>query len=342
MSDLCSVVIPTHNRRDRLLKTLATITSQTYEPLEIIVSDDGSSDGTSDAVAALADDRVRVIRAEKGTGVARARNRGIEAATGRWVAFCDDDDFWTPGKLAGQVETMTTGGYRWGYCGVVEIDERFRPLRSALGPPSNPFARRLVFGNKVPGGCSSVIVERSMLNDVGRFDPVFSMFADIDLWIRLAGVGEPCSWLDYGVLYVHHQEQMSVMDMPAIARELEAFRHKHREARDDHPTPPFESLDRWIIQRLWSSGQRRDALAHARVARGSQGFARGTMTMAGVEWRQWQRRVRGHNAGVSGDALTAIDGVRRRVNCSIGGSSNGGVDGCADDAGSDAAVEGAV
>src|SRR3954447_24585483 len=89
-----SVVIPTRNRADRLPLTLAGVLAQREIELEVVIVDDGSDPDAAAAYRKLEGDRVRVLRHERSRGAARARNSGIEAARGEWVAFLDDDDLW--------------------------------------------------------------------------------------------------------------------------------------------------------------------------------------------------------------------------------------------------------
>ena len=99
-----SVVIPTYNRAGWLPRTLASILEQTLEPMEVIVVDDGSTDGT-EALARSFPPTVRYSRIEN-SGVCRARNVGVSLARGSWLAFCDSDDLWHPRKLEAQARLL--------------------------------------------------------------------------------------------------------------------------------------------------------------------------------------------------------------------------------------------
>lgn len=101
-----SVVIPTRFRPELVVRAAASALAQTHPDVEVIVVIDGPDPDTAAALAAIADPRLRVRTLPANGGAARARNRGIEAATGRWVAFLDDDDHWHPGKLAAQVAAV--------------------------------------------------------------------------------------------------------------------------------------------------------------------------------------------------------------------------------------------
>src|ERR687898_2985729 len=91
-----SVVVPTHDRPRLLMQTLGSILRQQAVDFEVIVVDDGSRDGTAEVVSWLGDARVRLLRHDRSKGVSAARNTGIAAAHGEWLAFCDDDDLWAP------------------------------------------------------------------------------------------------------------------------------------------------------------------------------------------------------------------------------------------------------
>lgn len=101
-----SVVIPTRFRPELVVRAAASALAQTHPDVEVIVVIDGPDPDTAAALAAIADPRLRLLALPANGGAARARNRGIEAATGRWVAFLDDDDHWYPGKLAAQVAAV--------------------------------------------------------------------------------------------------------------------------------------------------------------------------------------------------------------------------------------------
>ena len=105
MSDapLVSVVIPTHNRAHLLGRALWSVQRQTMPDFEIIVVDDGSDDHPASVVAALEDPRIRVVTLTARAGCPAARNRGIEAARGEFIAFLDSDDEWLPTKLGRQI-----------------------------------------------------------------------------------------------------------------------------------------------------------------------------------------------------------------------------------------------
>ncbi len=94
-----TVVVPTHNRPQLLLRTLATVLHQEDVPVEVVVVDDGGAARATDAIAAQGLTGVRVIRHERSKGVSAARNAGLATVRTPWVAFVDDDDLWAPRHL---------------------------------------------------------------------------------------------------------------------------------------------------------------------------------------------------------------------------------------------------
>lgn len=103
---LVSVIIPTYNRADLVVRALDSVTQQTYKNLEIIFIDDASTDNTEVVIKAIDDFRIRYIRHQTNEGGAKARNTGIEAATGEYIAFLDSDDVWLPKKIEWQVAAI--------------------------------------------------------------------------------------------------------------------------------------------------------------------------------------------------------------------------------------------
>jgi hypothetical protein len=220
-----SVVVPTHNRRDLLRLTLGTVLWQEDVDLEVIVVDDGSTDGTVDEVSSIGDPRVRLHRHERPRGVSESRNAGIAEARGQWLAFLDDDDLWAPRKLRSQLDAAgpeTT----WVYVGDVEMDAQQRVIAGGPPPPPDVVVRRLPRVSLVPAGCSGVIARRSAVESVGGFDPRFHNLADWDEWLRLARTGPP-GWVSEPMAaYRVHLGQMSV-DIRSILGEAKSFERKH-------------------------------------------------------------------------------------------------------------------
>ena len=183
---LVSVVVPAFNAQPYVAAAVDSVLAQTLRDFELIVVDDGSSDGTPGALEAYGG-ALRCLRQENG-GVSRARNHGIAESRGRFVAFLDADDAWGPSKLEKQVATLADRpGCRACYSAVYLADQRLSVLsEQRSGDGVVEYDSLLVNGNIVTGSASSVICERALLDEVGGFDEDLSLCADWDLWVRLS------------------------------------------------------------------------------------------------------------------------------------------------------------
>jgi glycosyltransferase involved in cell wall biosynthesis len=246
-----SVVIPTHNRRRLLGQTLRSVLGQRGVEFEVVVVDDGSTDGTAEAVAALGDPRVRLLRHEHPRGVATARNVGAAAARAAWVALLDDDDLWAPDKLARQLAAAGGEG-GWVYAGAVEVDGAGRRCGGAPPPPPDALVAGLSRRNPMPAGSSNVMVRAGLLADSGGFDPALRHLADWDLWLRLAHLRPPAYVAAPLVAYRIHpgQATMDTTGMVAEARVLQAR----------HGVDPA-AIHRWVAWSQLRAGRRWAAVA---------------------------------------------------------------------------------
>ena len=184
-----TVVVPTHNRRDLLGRTLASVIAQIDIEMEVIVVDEASNDETPAFLASVADPRLSVITHRRAQGLAAARNAGLAAATGEWVAFVDDDDLWASTKLAAQVAALRRDlRCGWSCVGAVWIDAQMRIVAAQRPPGNENLLRELLVVNTIPGGGSGVVVRTELLREIGGFvtDRDAAGAADWDCWIRLA------------------------------------------------------------------------------------------------------------------------------------------------------------
>lgn len=184
-----SVVIPAYNAAWCVRKAIDSVLAQDFRDHEVIVVNDGSSDDTL-AVLRSYGDAIRVVDQRNG-GMSNARNAGIRAARGEFLAFLDSDDWWLPGKLGLQVALLRARP-ELGFCSCaarVEDDEG-RLLNLWERPRwEEPFVVHLFgSGADVPGSCSAVVARRALVLQVGAFDESLRGAEDPDLWIRLAAV----------------------------------------------------------------------------------------------------------------------------------------------------------
>jgi glycosyltransferase involved in cell wall biosynthesis len=196
-ADLVSVVIPTHRRADLLLRAVATVLGQTHRNVELIVVIDGPDPDTERALAQVADQRLRWVVNTESAGGSEARNIGVRAATGRWLAFLDDDDEWLPTKLERQVAliesvelpvmvscriiTRTPGSE---FVGPNREPRPGEHLSDYLFRPRRPFAR----GARLQ--TSAIMVPRQLALDV-PWEAGLRRFQDFDWFLRLAAAGAP-------------------------------------------------------------------------------------------------------------------------------------------------------
>jgi glycosyltransferase involved in cell wall biosynthesis len=170
---LVSVVIPAFNAADTICDTLVSVSQQTYDNLDIVVVDDGSTDNTSALVRhhSLRDPRVRLICKANG-GVASGRNEGIRSSRAMFVAFIDADDLWHPTKIAKQIDVLLAGGPKMAlvYSPSRVIDMNGNVLTSPLRFGANGWVLYRHFHANLIGNGSSILVRRDVLDEVGGFD----------------------------------------------------------------------------------------------------------------------------------------------------------------------------
>jgi glycosyltransferase involved in cell wall biosynthesis len=185
-----SVVIPAYNAAWCVGRAIDSVLAQTFRDFELIVVDDGSTDGTA-AVLAAYGDKLRVVAQANG-GMSNARNAGIRAASGRYLAFLDADDRWLPDKLARQVALLDARPELAFCAAVTELEDpegrnvgEWRGSSVALAGISEVFANHAA----VAGGASAVLARRHLVAKLGGFDENLAGAEDTDLWMRLAGRG---------------------------------------------------------------------------------------------------------------------------------------------------------
>ncbi|HEY8381974.1 MAG TPA: glycosyltransferase [Microvirga sp.] len=173
-----SVVLATRNRRDEVVNAIESVRVQSYPHWELLVVDDGSTDGTVEALEARFDDpRIRIIRAEP-SGVSKARNRGLAAATGAYIAYIDSDNVWTPDFLAVSLATIVESGADFTYAGIKCIVD---PDVSYFRFVEFDF-ERLIKRNFID--LNVILHHRSLYEAEGGFDEALRRMVDWDLIIR--------------------------------------------------------------------------------------------------------------------------------------------------------------
>jgi len=187
---LVSVIIPTYNRPDRLVQSLESVADQTYETLEIIVVDDASEMPAEEAVASLRDRipyDLAVYRHGENRGANAARNTGLREASGEFVAFLDDDDEWSPSKVARQVEAFQGASADTGlvYTSIRIVDEDGMVIRTTDASVEGVMTKQLLCKNTI-GSFSCVMVRFAAVDDAGLLDETFPSWQDLDWYIRIS------------------------------------------------------------------------------------------------------------------------------------------------------------
>ena len=188
MSLLVSTIIPTFDRKSDVIVAIGSALAQTHRDQEIIVVDDGSRDGTREHVESAFGRQVTILRTER-LGVSGARNHGMAAARGEFIALLDSDDEWRPEKLAAQVRYLEARpDFGMVLTDVAQIDRdrhEFACLvrREAIPVDGDVLKYVLRFPTLVP---SSVLFRRRVLDDVGGFDARLPTAEDLDFHLRVA------------------------------------------------------------------------------------------------------------------------------------------------------------
>jgi glycosyltransferase involved in cell wall biosynthesis len=178
-----SVVIPTYNRRGTLHRCLASVYAQTAPVDEVIVVDDGSTDGTAQWLSE-AFPEAKLIRQDN-QGVSAARNAGIRSAHSEWIALLDSDDCWLPEKIAKQMEALRQNR---SYL-ICHTEEKWIYRGKSKNVPSHYLKKGGAMFQHCLARCaispSTVLIRRSLFDEVGNFDESFLICEDYELWLRI-------------------------------------------------------------------------------------------------------------------------------------------------------------
>ncbi len=188
MAPLVSVVLPTHNRGATLSRAIHSVLAQTHSDLELIVVDDGSTDGTADVVSEFNDPRLVSVRLDPRSGVAVARNAGIRRARAALIGFQDSDDEWLPTKLALQLELLERCGPEVGAIGGRWVSNGPDPVQ--IQAPQLESGRHYE-AELLDGRCLITpvwLIRRELLDELGLFDERMACLEDWDLLLRLSQV----------------------------------------------------------------------------------------------------------------------------------------------------------
>lgn len=268
LRDVVSVVIPSYERPLFLKRAIDSVLVQTYPHFAVIVVDDntpGSAARTETQTLVEeygADPRVRYLRHQQNKGGAAARNTGIRASTGKYVAFLDDDDEWDPAKLEKQIDRFLHGPGSVGlvYTGATVVDvvagKTYLEMPTLRG---NVFPELLA--HNAVGSTSTIIVQRDLLRAVKMFDERLGASQDYDLYLRLAQVCE-FEFVDEPLIIRHKHPGPRLTT--AVQNKIDAAEIIYRKYGDTFVHHPrIRSRYRFKQARLYlGAGQRLRAAAH--------------------------------------------------------------------------------
>jgi glycosyltransferase involved in cell wall biosynthesis len=275
-----SVVLPVFNRAATIRGAMQSVLRQTWPDFELIVVDDGSTDGTPEAAAGVADPRIRLVANPGNLGAAAARNTGIRAARGAWVAFQDSDDEWLPLKLEKQMARLLVPGADFvaAYCGMLVIGSAEggelpggRPQvayvpRPDLSPVEGNILTTLMRASIV--STQTLVARRDLLLEIGGFDAAMRALIDRECMLRLAQLG-PFACVDEPLVLQRFSPNSITRDVARRAEAKARMVEKHRALFARHPRLLAEicyavARDHWNAGNLPSA---RAALAEARALR---------------------------------------------------------------------------
>ena len=234
-----SVVIPAYNAATTVRSAVRSTLNQTVPALEVIVVDDGSTDGTGDVVSAIDDPRVRLVSQSNG-GPAAARNAGIAVARGEWIAFLDSDDLWLPRYVEAATAALTAApNPGFAYTDAYVFDSGRGQVKrgsasDALDPPPPDRASFLAALLRRNFVFTSAAVPAAVLSAVGGYDESLTLSEEYDLWLRILVAGFDAVWLGGPLaIYRMHPGQSSHQ---ILAMKRTAARVYHGLREEDMPS----------------------------------------------------------------------------------------------------------
>ena len=185
---MISVIIPTYNRADTILRSVNSVLNQTYKDMELLIVDDGSTDNTKELIEQIDDSRIRYIYLGANSGASNARNIGARHARGEWIAFQDSDDAWKPDKLSKQIAYASEHPeYNLIYSSYIahltEQDIYFptEPLPSVM---EGDMFHTLLLRNVI--GAPTMLVKREAFLQSDGFDTAYQSLEDWEFVIRFS------------------------------------------------------------------------------------------------------------------------------------------------------------
>ena len=233
MSPKVSVVMASYNHAEFVRESIESVLHQSFTDFELVITDDGSSDGTVDVVRSVADPRIDFVALAENQGACDALNSSIRRSQGQYVAVLNSDDFFLPGKLGHQVDYLDTHlniGAVFGQPKVV--DETGRELADTSHPFATVFSKRnrsraewLRYFFEIGNGLChpTLMIRRSCYDKAGLYDPILRNLPDLDMWFRVC----------------------QCFDIHVMSEQLTAFRVLKNERNTSAPSAPNMARIAW-------------------------------------------------------------------------------------------------
>lgn len=226
MDELISIIVPVYNVEKYIAETIACVTAQTYRDWELLLVEDASSDGTVDIIRRIMeeqnDPRIRLLRQPSNMGAARARNRGLQEARGRYIAYLDADDLWVPEKLEHELRFLQERNAAFVFTGYEFADERGRGTGKVVHVPESLSYRQAL--------SNTTIFTTTVMFDTGKIGrdqlemPAIKS-EDTALWFRVLRSGYTAHGLDENlVLYRRAGKSLSSNKLEALRRIWNLYR----------------------------------------------------------------------------------------------------------------------
>jgi glycosyltransferase involved in cell wall biosynthesis len=225
---LISVVIPTYNRAKELPTAIKSVQAQTYPHWEMIISDDGSKDNTQQVIEQFIsqDKRIRYLRQEKNAGAQAARNAGIKAAQGEWIAFLDSDDQWLTDSLERRLRVAERDNVAVVHSNAYIIQANHKKELQKVPPLSGWVHKAVLSGEGPMFPC--LLVRKSALEQIGYLDETIVSYQEWDTAIRLAKIFPFGFEPEPTFIYDYRTENAISRDSVRAGRGYEQIVRKHR------------------------------------------------------------------------------------------------------------------
>ncbi len=243
MKPLVSVVTPTYNRAATIARAVDSVLAQDFTDFEYVIVDDGSTDATLDVLKTYQDARIRVI-SQPNVGEAAARNTGILASCGEFIAFLDSDDEWLPQKLTRQMDMLARVDCAIKAC-CCDYFETFpdRTERVTCIPQSEDWYRRLLMGSNIGPG-TNLVVSRAAYDQVGYYDLTLLRHTDWDWLLRFTRS-------QYPLMVVNEPLSRVNRDYKSVARIQEQSARLLIRKHHDHALQYGRAFRARALTRIW-------------------------------------------------------------------------------------------